>query len=204
MVSCAIFPEDHKSKVHWSRESLNFEPLVFNSSFLTHWLWVIYNGQSLGKSHCLLTDVLTMILSRSSNGKVKLVLLPNFPVLLCVKIVQIRSFFYSLNLRIQSECGKIRTRKNSVLGYFSHSAGLSENVVRIFIHWIILGKFHFMLLSFLCQQRLHLFFFFFLKDVWRKIVASLNLMQFLPPVNQHDSVKLVWLQKQWSFSSKFS
>ena len=132
-----------------------------------------------------------MILSRSSNGKVKLVLLPNFPVLLCVKIVQIRSFFYSLNLRIQSECGKIRTRKNSVLGYFSHSAGLSENVVRIFIHWIILGKFHFMLLSFLCQQRLHLFFFFFLKDVWRKIVASLNLMQFLPPINQHDSVKLV-------------
>ena len=161
MVSCTIFPEDHKSKVHWPRESLNFEPLVFNSSFLTHWLWVIYNGQSLGKSHCLLTDVLTMILSRSSNGKVKLVLLPNFPVLHCVKSVQIRSFFYSLNLRIQSECGKIRTRKNSVLGYFSHSAGLSENVVRIFIHWIILGKFHFMLLSFLCQQRLHLFFFFF-------------------------------------------
>ena len=111
MVLCAIFPEDHKSKVHWPRESLNFEPLVFNSSFLTHWLWVICNGQSLGKSHCLLADLLTMVLLRSSNGKVELVLLPNFPVLHCVKSVQIRSFFYSLNLRTQSECGKIRTRK---------------------------------------------------------------------------------------------
>ena len=34
----------------------------------------------------------------------------------CVKCVQIRSFS-----GIQSECGKIRTRKNSVFGHFSHS-----------------------------------------------------------------------------------
>ena len=53
----------------------------------------------------------------------------------CVKHVCIRSYsgpyfpafelnteIYSVNLRIQSECWKIRTRKNSVFGYFSHSA----------------------------------------------------------------------------------
>ena len=28
---------------------------------------------------------------------------------------------YFVNLRIQSECGKIRTRNNSVFGHFSHS-----------------------------------------------------------------------------------
>ena len=38
----------------------------------------------------------------------------------CVKSVQIRSF-YSVNLRIQSEYRKIRTRKNSVFGHFSRS-----------------------------------------------------------------------------------
>ena len=30
---------------------------------------------------------------------------------------------YSVNIRIQSEYGKIRTKKNSVFGHFSHSAG---------------------------------------------------------------------------------
>ena len=49
----------------------------------------------------------------------------------CVKIVQIGSFFWSVFSRIrteygeidriQSKCGKIRTRKNSVLGHFSRS-----------------------------------------------------------------------------------
>ena len=51
-----------------------------------------------------------------------------------VKCMQIRSFFwsvfsriltdpkrYEVSLRIQSECGKIRTRKNSVFGHFSRS-----------------------------------------------------------------------------------
>ena len=32
--------------------------------------------------------------------------------------------YYSVNLRIQSECGNMRTRRNSVFGHFSHSAGL--------------------------------------------------------------------------------
>ena len=52
----------------------------------------------------------------------------------CVKSVQIRSYFWSVfsrirneygyfvSLRIQSECGKIRTRNNSVFGHFSRSA----------------------------------------------------------------------------------
>ena len=39
----------------------------------------------------------------------------------CVKCVQIRSFFWSVFSRIQSECGKIRTRKNFVFGHFSRS-----------------------------------------------------------------------------------
>ena len=38
----------------------------------------------------------------------------------CMKSVQIRSFF-CVNLCIQPEYGKIRTRKNSVFGHFSHS-----------------------------------------------------------------------------------
>ena len=33
---------------------------------------------------------------------------------------------YSVSLRIQSECGKIRTRKNSVFGHFSRSAPYSN------------------------------------------------------------------------------
>ena len=52
----------------------------------------------------------------------------------CVKSVKIRSFFcpfipvfglimeiYAVNLRIQSEYGKIRIRKNSTFGHFSRS-----------------------------------------------------------------------------------
>ena len=41
----------------------------------------------------------------------------------CVKGVQIRSFCWSVFSRIQSECGEIRTRKNSVFGHFSRSDG---------------------------------------------------------------------------------
>ena len=37
--------------------------------------------------------------------------------------VQIRSFFSSVFPRIQTEYRKIRTRKNSVFGHFSHSKG---------------------------------------------------------------------------------
>ena len=36
----------------------------------------------------------------------------------CMKSVQIRSFVWSVFSRIQSECGKIRTKKNSVFGHF--------------------------------------------------------------------------------------
>ena len=52
----------------------------------------------------------------------------------CVKSVKMRSFFwsvfsafwlnmerYKISLRIQPECGKIRTRKNSVFGHIAHS-----------------------------------------------------------------------------------
>ena len=39
----------------------------------------------------------------------------------CVKSVQVQSFFWSVFYRIQSEYGKIQTRKDSVFGHFSHS-----------------------------------------------------------------------------------
>ena len=44
----------------------------------------------------------------------------------CVKSVQIRNFFWSAFcfIRTQSEYRKIRTRKNSVFGFFSRSASL--------------------------------------------------------------------------------
>ena len=38
-----------------------------------------------------------------------------------MKCVQIRSFVCSVFFRIQSECEKIRTRKNSLFGHFSRS-----------------------------------------------------------------------------------
>ena len=48
----------------------------------------------------------------------------------CVKSIQIRNFFWFvfsciwMNFRIQSECRKMRTRKNSVFGHFSHNGFL--------------------------------------------------------------------------------
>ena len=39
----------------------------------------------------------------------------------CVKSVQIRSFFWPVFSGIRTEYRKIRTRKNSIFGFFSHS-----------------------------------------------------------------------------------
>ena len=63
----------------------------------------------------------------------------------CVKSVQIRSFFwsvfsifglnteiYAVNFRIQSEYGKIGTRKNIVFGHFSRSASLRKYAADLF------------------------------------------------------------------------
>ena len=52
----------------------------------------------------------------------------------CVKSVQIRSFFwsvYGVSLCIQSEYGKIRTRKKSVFGHFSHSVSLCSSIISV-------------------------------------------------------------------------
>ena len=46
-----------------------------------------------------------------------------FKSLHCLKSIQIRSFFWSLFSRIQTEYEKIRTRKNFVFGHFSRSVG---------------------------------------------------------------------------------
>ena len=59
-------------------------------------------------------------------------------VTLCEKC-QNTVFFYFVNLRIQSEYGKIRTRKNSVFGHFSRSVKNinSVKVLTLFAHKII-------------------------------------------------------------------
>ena len=47
----------------------------------------------------------------------------------CVKSVQLRISYrmsYFVSLHIQSECGKIRTRKNSLFGHFSRSVYCSR------------------------------------------------------------------------------
>ena len=61
----------------------------------------------------------------------------------CLKSVQIQSYFrsvfsciptkyeiYSVNLRIQSECRKIRTRNNSVFGHFSRSVHTQNKAIQ--------------------------------------------------------------------------
>ena len=77
----------------------------------------------------------------------------------CLKSAQIRFFSdpyfpafrlnterYSVSLRIQSECGKRRTRKNSLFGHFSRSGFFNPNGTvthkskisyLILVHWIV-------------------------------------------------------------------
>ena len=58
-----------------------------------------------------------------------------------MKSVQIRSFFWSVFSCIQSEYGKIRTRKNSVFGHFSCSANTLNTVQKLFFNKVILDGF---------------------------------------------------------------
>ena len=46
---------------------------------------------------------------------------------------------YFVSLRIQSECGKIRTRNNSVFGHFSRSEGDPETLLREPVEKVVLG-----------------------------------------------------------------
>ena len=48
---------------------------------------------------------------------------------------------YEVSLRIQSECGKIRTRKNSVVGLFSQSVRKSREMQNNTKFWDILKSF---------------------------------------------------------------
>ena len=47
-------------------------------------------------------------------------------------VFELNTEIYSVNLHIQSECGKIRTRKNSVLGHFLRSAGNQNSLGVVF------------------------------------------------------------------------
>ena len=90
------------------------------------------NGKPMAKpSNCLFNVLSKMkksfVASRSSFSKLSLRDFPN------TKFFLVRIFLYSDwirkftgNLRIQSECKKIRTRKNSVFGHFSRSASRSK------------------------------------------------------------------------------
>ena len=53
-----------------------------------------------------------------------------------VKIVQMRSFLWSVFSRIRTEYGKIRTRKNSVFGHFSRSVLMVLTKRSIDLKWI--------------------------------------------------------------------
>ena len=48
-----------------------------------------------------------------------------------LKSGQIRSFFWSVVSRIQSEYGKIRTRRNSVFGHFSRSVPIMYKIFKL-------------------------------------------------------------------------
>ena len=73
----------------------------------------------------------------------------------CVKIVHIGSFFWSVFSCIRTEYRNIRTRKNSVFGYFSRSPSISLDIRGIsfpvftfwkarhnYYKWVITGILH--------------------------------------------------------------
>ena len=47
---------------------------------------------------------------------------------------------YGISLRIQTECGKTRTRQNSVFGHFSRSVVLDQNK-KLSVSWILIANF---------------------------------------------------------------
>ena len=57
----------------------------------------------------------------------------------CVKSVQIRSYFWSVSLRIQSEYRKIRTRNNLKFGHFTQ--WLSQRFINITVIVFIIFEF---------------------------------------------------------------
>ena len=59
----------------------------------------------------------------------------------CVKSVQIWSFSWSVFPRIRTEYRKIRTRKNSLFGHFSHSVFLY--IKYIYVYWFCLIPYFF-------------------------------------------------------------
>ena len=78
---------------------------------------------------------------------------PYFPVL------GMNVDIYSLNIRIQSECKKIRTRKNSVFGHFSRSVGTSSLRMAfiLFCHFEEFHLHHFCYICFFCEKTIWFF-----------------------------------------------
>ena len=66
-----------------------------------------------------------MIITAWKVSKYRVFSGPYFPVF------GLNTEIYGVNLRIQSKYGKIRTRKNSVLGHFSPSVLLVKDLINI-------------------------------------------------------------------------
>ena len=82
-----------------------------------NWLW--YFNSIISSKSCLIPKSDRSHCITNNNNAWRILSSKNFFKLqYCVEIVQIRSFFWSVFSVFQ----KIRTRKNSVFGHFSHSA----------------------------------------------------------------------------------
>ena len=118
----------------------DFQQIIFNRS---EWLLVRVQLQSLK------LQISFLLRARSSL---------TFRKLHCVKCVQIQSYFWSVFSCIRTEYGKIRTRKNHVLGHFSRSAiefGFTLKRVRDMIRTYSHKNRFFGFYKFLISQYLH-------------------------------------------------
>ena len=64
--------------------------------------------------------------------------------LACVKSIQIHSFFWSVNLRIQAEYREIWTRKNSVFEHFSFTLCRNYRKCLIASLWLVPVRYEFL------------------------------------------------------------
>ena len=93
----------------------------------------------------------------------------------CVNSVQIRIFFWSIFSHIRTEYGKIRTRKNSVLGHFSHRSFLEESAALRYIALLAICTFFKEIANDWCMfVSLLIFTGFFFKNYFFRILKQLK------------------------------
>ena len=84
-------------------------------------------------------------------------------ILHCMKSVRIRSFLYSVSLRIQSECGEIRTRKTPNMNTF-HTGLLSRVIPKTICFYLIIH-------IYTCHQSLLIWLDVAIFGLWLKSVV---------------------------------